>query len=175
MIQKIAILALFFTIQALVYNIASALSCLVCRLKIERFVLFFGKTILTIHTKYFPITIGCLPSGGYIKYDPDEFSKRSLLVRMLVTLSGPLVTLLCAVFLLGGDPAVRQFTVGFAEIFRGGLAPYEQGLVLIRDFFRVADQSLFLAYGIFATKLTALNLLPLPGLAGVGLPRKNGP
>ena len=166
MIQEIVILILFFAVQAFIYNCSTVLACLVCRLPIERVGIFFGKPIFTIQTKYFPISIGFIPTGGYVKHDVVKFSECSFLNRMTVILSGPLIALLSAFILLGDVSASRQLINGFSEIFRGGIAPYEQGVLLIRAFFRVADHSLFLAYGIFVSKLTALSLLPLSGFVG---------
>lgn len=166
MMHNLVLLGILVAIQALIYNLASAISCLICNLKIQRFTLFFGKPLVTFQTRLFPVTIGCLPSGGYVSYDQDDFCKRPLLVRLLITLSGPLVTLLTACLLLGFTDAVHQFITGFPEIFRGAFSPFDRGVPLIREFFRVADESVFIAYGILAAKFTALNLLPFPSLVG---------
>jgi len=93
--------------------------------------------------------------------DKDAFRKLPLRTRLLALSTAPLMLLVIASSCLSIDLALRQFLTGFAEFVHGGLAPYERGVPLIREFFRSTNGSLFVGYGIFAAKLAVINLIPI--------------
>lgn len=165
-IQQITILIVATTILTLAFQFATALACIALQIKVERFVVFYGKPIVTWQAKLFPIAIGCLPCGGYVEFEIDDFNKRPLLSRLLVIASGPLIVLLIARVFLGTDGVLRHFVHGFPEIIRGAFSPYKYGVPLIRAFFRTLTESAFLGSGILAAKIAAFNMLPDPALAG---------
>ena len=165
-IQQITILIVAVTILTLAFHFATALACIALQIKVERFVVFYGKPIVTWQTRLFPIAVGFIPCGGYVKLEIEDFNKRPLLSRLLVIASGPLIVLLIARVFLGTDGVLRHFVYGFPEIIRGAFSPYEHGVPLIRAFFRTFTESAFLGYGILAAKFAAFNMLPLPALAG---------
>ena len=158
-----AVILIFFAGSlALVYNLTALLAYLACDIKVKRFALFVSKPCITLPMRRIPIDIGFIPWGScYVTCDNEAFGRLPLRTRLLVLFSPPLMLLVTAILLLPHDVALRHFVNGFAELIRGGLAPYERGVPLIRAFFSSTDKSMFVGYGIFAAKYAAMDMFPL--------------
>lgn len=163
--QGIMLLA-FMLVVTLVHICGTVIACLACRLKVEGVSVFYGKSVMTIQTPLCPVTIGCLPCGGSVSFDFEDFEKRPFLVRSVVVLSGAFAMLLLAGLCLRIDIATSQFAEGFSQIVMGAVAPLDHGTPLVRAFCERANESLVVGCGIFAAKFTALNMFPIPPVTG---------
>lgn len=132
---RVFLLLCMGSVLVLVHNIGSAVACLACRIRIEKFAVFFGRPIVTIKWRLFPIAIGYIPFGGYISYDSNVFESKPLPVRWLVIASGPIATFITSCMCLRYDVAIRHFTAAFPQFIQGSLAPFEHGTPLLRSFF----------------------------------------
>lgn len=163
---RILLLAGFVAIFDLIFHFWTASVCAAYGIKIEKVALFGGAPILSFQTRLCPVVVGCMPPGGYVKYDTDEFSKRSLRTRWIVALSGPVAGFLTAALCLGVNGAVAHFVSAYHQLLWGAFAPLSYGRELVAAFFSETAQSIFVGYGILAAKLAAFNLLPVPPMAG---------
>jgi membrane-associated protease RseP (regulator of RpoE activity) len=160
---------LLFSIQmalVLVHQAACVIACLATHIRVERIGILFGKPVAVLQTRLCPVAIGWVPYGGYVRFDNEDFGRRPLLTRWLVVCSPPLATLISACVFLRYDVAALHFTEAFLQIINGTLAPFEQGVPLIRAFFSKATQSGFAGYGILAAKAAAFSLLPITSQSG---------
>lgn len=165
--QQAAILICFVGSLGVVFDLTTLITFLACGIKVQRFVIFTSKPCVTLQTKRFPIDIGFIPwGGGHVAMDNEAFGKLPLRIRLLALTTAPLMLLVIASFCLSIIPALRHFLMGFPEFVRGGLAPYERGAPLIREFFRLTNESIFVGYGICAAKLAVFNLIPFTATRG---------
>jgi membrane-associated protease RseP (regulator of RpoE activity) len=154
-----------YTVATFFHMLGHILAGRLAGLRIEK-VNFFLIRIFTIRTPIFPLEIGILPIGGSVKFS-DEFEQRSIPVKWLVTLGGPLLVILSALIGLSFDRILPALVSGFEQVIRGAISPVDYGAPLIQRFFaEYVATSLFAAYGILAIKLEAMNLLPIPSLNG---------
>jgi hypothetical protein len=154
-----------YAIATFIHLLGHMIAARLVGLKIEK-VNFFYISIFKFQTPAFPLEIGILPLGGSVKLS-EEFEKNSLPVKWLVTISGPLFVTISAGLVLSFDKAWLAFVTGFGQIIYGAISPITYGAPLIQKFFaQDLATSLFTAYGILASKLVALNLLPLPVMNG---------
>jgi membrane-associated protease RseP (regulator of RpoE activity) len=155
----------FSAVATFIHLLGHTIAARLVGLKIEKFTLFFIP-VLKFQTPLFPVEIGILPLGGSVKL-PDSFEKLSLPLKWLLTISGPLLLAISAVIVLPFDKAVAAFVSGFGQIIYGAISPVTYGAPLFQKFFaQDLATSVFTAYGIFAMKVTANNLLPLVTLNG---------
>lgn len=97
----------------------------------------------------------------------EEFHAKPLFVQALMNLSGPVSMVLIAACFLGPSEGMSSLSRGFAQVFQGAWSPFEVGAPLIQGFLDlVARGGALSAAGILSAKLAALNLLPIPMLAG---------
>lgn len=120
---------------------------------------------------------GLIPLGSYVRFahsseDADTtdasalFDSKPRWVRALLPMTGVAGMFLLA-FALRGVDAWHSFVHGFSQLFEGTLAPVERGADLLSDYARVARESgPIIAVSVFAAKVAAFNLLPVPILAG---------
>ena len=95
------------------------------------------------------------------------FEELSRVEQALMHASGCVVLLLVSLSILGPADALRSVWHGFAQTFLGALNPVTIGAVQIRETLALAhDGDWYAAFGILATKVTAVNLLPIPPLSG---------
>ena len=165
-VHQVIILLGSILVLTLVYLAGSVIALLACRIRIDEVNVFYGPAIISIKTPLGPVAVGCLPCGGSVSYDVQEFDRRPLLVRYMVILSGVFAQLLVAGVCLGIGVAVSQFGSGFIQIAWGAVAPFAHGTPLVRAFFERANESLFLGCGLCAAKLAAFNMLPIPPMSG---------
>jgi membrane-associated protease RseP (regulator of RpoE activity) len=159
-------LVVLVVVLTIIHSIGSVLACMTLRVPVEKVIIFYGKPLATMKTPLCPIVIGCLPYGGSVAFDVNDFDKRSLFVRWMVVLSGPLAMLLFAAVLLKGSVAISEFGSGFFQIVSGTIEPLQRGTPLAGAFFGRASESLVVGAGLLAAKFAAFNLLPIPPLAG---------
>ncbi|ABF86698.1 hypothetical protein MXAN_5067 [Myxococcus xanthus DK 1622] len=133
-------------------------------------VLGYGPTLLSARLGSILWAFRPLALGSAVSFDePVEGAPaKSRLLQLSPPLHAAVILLPWAVQVaiamacLGSTEALRQFVSGFAVPFEPSLLPgrVERFLALLRD------GDLLRAWGLMSAKLAALNLLPLPALAG---------
>ena len=160
-------LLLFFgTIIAVLFNLGTVAACLLLRVKFTKIAVFYGKPVITIDTRFGPVSFGYIPTGGYIQLDMDAFPFEARLKRAAVALSGPGTILLSALLCLGFHHAGHSFATTYSQAFDLLHAPMAKGKEFYSLFSIIAQNHPFTGYGVLAAKAGMLNLLPLPTLAG---------
>ena len=134
--------------------------------KIEDFGISFGPTLFQFKVGSVNLKFNAIPLGGYVKFS-DDFERLAWWKRIVTALSGCLMLVLISFALLGFDLGFRHFINGFGQILWGALMPFSAGKSLVAALVDFAHHNSFTAYlGLFASKLAALNLLPLGSLNG---------
>ena len=129
------------------------------RVGIEEVRLYMGHPLLTLKTRWFPVTIGWLPIGGWIKMDMAAFDQCHPLVRYFLHWGGNLGLLPVAALCLPWPELLTEFTEAPGQWLRGFLSPFEWCLPLVRSWFERAESDPVTAFGILALKWCALNLI----------------
>lgn len=120
--------------------------------------------------------LGLLPLGGHVRMKmswDDEyggtigaFDAQPQWKRLLVPLAG-VAALLVLGLLAGGSAAGGQFVRGFSQAVGGALSPFETGQALLDRLLDYPREHAWLAvFGLVASKLAAMNLLPTLGSNG---------
>jgi membrane-associated protease RseP (regulator of RpoE activity) len=148
--------------QALVSMMGTIGACLQMRIKIEGVIFGFCGSLFSFHTRFGTITIGYLPTGGYVKYNTKEYEDLSIYYKSFIILGGSAAALLCTFCCLGLQETMRQILTGFPQLVRIGLAPLSYGRPAIALFFAKAQISAVGGFGIYMAKMIAMNLFPLP-------------
>jgi membrane-associated protease RseP (regulator of RpoE activity) len=162
----IALLLAFVAVLVFVHNLGTAIACVLLSIKVEKIAFFYGKPIVTFETTLCSVCIGWIPLGGYVTPNQEQLPKRGLFARWSVVLAGPVATFLSAAICIRYDGAVAQFISAYAQIWQGALAPRSEGSRLVARFFETVQTSPISGYGVVAAKCAAMNLLPIPSLAG---------
>jgi membrane-associated protease RseP (regulator of RpoE activity) len=126
----------------------------------------FGPTLFQFKMGQINFKINAIPLGGYVKFT-DDFESLASWKQIVTALSGCLALVLVAILLLGFDDGFGKFGRGFSQILWGAFSPLSAGKGLVSalaDFGR--HQSFAACVGLFASKLAALNLLPIGALNG---------
>ncbi len=155
-----------------------ALSGLLFRCKINEISIGYGKILFRIPFLGFPIKIKVLPIGGFVQFACSEtqenplksgeflFEQLSLLVRLVIILSGCLFLLVIAYFIGGGEALYSGFLI-WDQYFQGALSPLHDAQTLITQiasFVQSTEALVLLAF--ICAKFAALNLMPLGVLNG---------
>jgi hypothetical protein len=170
-------LATFVLLMALTssgHTLAMLLAGLACGAPAEEVSLFFGPRLLSFRLGGLTCRLGCLPLGGYVKFHDDDLGPlrrryRDLhpLTRAAIPLAGCAALLLVAMACLGPAEGWGSFLRGFGQFPAGALAPLSTGQELQARLAEVLTAlPLAAALGVFAAKVAAVNLLPLPPLNG---------
>ena len=163
----VIIVILFLVIATSFHLCGHTIACLLTGIKINKIQFFYGKEIFKLNWKITTISIGWLPTGGSVSYDIEQFQKENLFIRLFILLCGPLFLLISAAIFIKYDLASAYFFRGFFQVVDGSLSPIQKGSYLVSNYFKLLDsQSYIMAYGIFATKMASVNLLPIPPLNG---------
>lgn len=155
-----------FVISTLVHLFGTFWALRLAGIKTENIQIFYGRPIYTYWSKYGKFEFGYIP-GGSIKYDVEEFSKRGIMTRILLCISGPLSILLSSIFIISFIPSIMEFMYGFKQIFSGSLFPVKVGVKLVDNCIIMLQSHNYLyGYAVFSTKIAAFNLLPIGPLNG---------
>jgi len=165
-LQQLGWLVVFMFVATAVHNVGSALFCLAGGVKLEEMTFFHGPKLIKVSTRGCKLGLGCIPLGGSVKYDEAAYHQKSRWFRALLCLVGPAFTFALAAALMGLAGAGHHGFTGYSQMVRGPLSPLKEGVPLVHAFFDQLSSSPLTALGIFAAKMTALNLLPLPAFAG---------
>jgi membrane-associated protease RseP (regulator of RpoE activity) len=165
-LSRIGLLILFVTLLVSVSNLGMAVACWIGGVRVTEIVLFSGKPVFTIKTRFCPIKIGYIPTGGYIKPDVDAFPKKNLLTRCLVNLAGPVSIFITSLICLGFLHTAASFQSTYSQLLGIVLSPMTYGKSLIGGYLAHAQAAPIAGYGILAAKNAALSLLPLPAISG---------
>lgn len=132
-------------------------------IKVEKVAIFYGKPVFTFQTRFFPISIGYIPTGGDITPNRTSIDSRPPFVRCLVALAGTLFLFLSAVVCLNISDASISCIATYPQLLKGTLAPLSCGRDLFASFFVKTQDSLFVGCGTLAAKCVAIGMLPVPG------------
>jgi len=165
-ISRLGLLILFCTIVTVVSNAGTVAACLMVGVKIKKITVFTGKPVFTFQTGIGELCIGYVPMGGFVQLDMEVFPAKPLSSRCMVTLSGPLTVFLSSLICVGLRDASSNFASTFPQCVEFVISPWPQGKEFFQVFLGKAQGSPILGYGVFAAKVAALNLLPVPPLAG---------
>jgi len=133
------------------------------RVKITGVKLFFGQTPVKFSVGGCPVSIGWIPMGSSVSFDPIDLHQKSWPVRILGHLSSTFIGLGVALLLLGYQGAWHQFLTGFQQIAEGAWEPIARAGDYLTRWQQVADTSPVKAFGILAAKGAALSLFPVGG------------
>lgn len=123
------------------------------------------------------LSVGLLPVSAFVQFADSRredtadttgitFDGQPRWVRAIVQLVAVAGFLLLA-FVLRGNDAWHSFVNGFGQWLQGTLHPTTRGVELIEGYARFADrEGPLAAAGVIAAKAAALNLLPIPAVAG---------
>jgi hypothetical protein len=165
-ITRIGLLILFGIIMAIVFNAGTVAACLMTGVKFTKIAVFFGKQVFAIQTRFGPVSVGYIPTGGFVQLDMDAFPAQPLSRRCIVILSGPLALFLSSLLCLGLQHASFSFTMAFPQLVEILVSPVSRGREFFTLFFEKAQPHPILGYGVLAAKAVALDFLPLATLPG---------
>jgi membrane-associated protease RseP (regulator of RpoE activity) len=165
-LPRIGLLILFGAIVVCVSNFGMVVACWLGGIRVKGIALFAGKPVFTFKTRFGPILIGYIPTGGYVQLDMDEFPKKDRAIRCLVNLAGPIAIFITSIICLGFLHAIASFASAYSQFAGIAFAPFSYGKGLIGAYLAHAQTAPIAGYGILAAKNVALSLLPLPGVAG---------
>jgi membrane-associated protease RseP (regulator of RpoE activity) len=175
-LATLLILLAYYTACNILFSLAQAIAGIFLGATLEEINLFFGKELVRFAYRGVVIKIGCVPSGCSVKFAgekrPNAFGDLHPFRRMAILAAGPASLLALAVLCLGpadADAKVGRGCVQFvlpivprATAWAGGTPKelVERLLTLLHD------QPSRVVLGIVASKLVAINLLPIPPLCG---------
>jgi membrane-associated protease RseP (regulator of RpoE activity) len=134
--------------------------------KIKQVDLFLGPRLATVRLKGAAVNIRLIPIAGSVQF-ADTFQNIHPLSRVFAECSGCLALLILSAICLGLSGALDKFFHGFSQIMQGALAPHAEGRGLLLSFAAfLRTGSLVSCLGVVASKLAALNMLPMPPLNG---------
>jgi membrane-associated protease RseP (regulator of RpoE activity) len=166
LVSRFGLLILFCTILTVVSNVGTVAACLMIGVKFKKIAVFTGKPVFTFQTAIGQVCIGYIPMGGFVELDMEVFPSKPLLSRCMVTLSGPLAVFLSSLICVGLGDAGSSFASTFPQFVDFVVSPWPQGKEFFQLFLANAQGSPIAGYGVFAAKVAALNLFPVPPLAG---------
>lgn len=164
-------MTLFLLIAALfvctsIHSLGIAVTALLLGAKVEEIGLFMGPKLFGFRVGGILFRVNALPLGSFVKL-ADGFEKINIVSRSIVALSGCLALILTALAVFGFAAGWHQFVSGFGQIFGGTFSPGSEGARLVSAAYGFAAANSFLqTIGMFAAKMAAFNLLPIPMLNG---------
>ena len=133
------------------------------RVKVTAVRLFYGQSPVRFNVGACPVSIGWIPIGSSVSFDPVDFHRKTWPVRILAHFSSTVIGLGAAFLLLGSQDAWHQFLTGFRQIAEGAWEPIARAGDHLTRWQQVADRSPLKAFGILAAKGAALSLFPFGG------------
>ena len=99
-------------------------------------------------------------------YQPNSVDVLPAARRIIIAASGCL-GLVLASLLLSGSSGLHAFFIGFIQIIKGALSPFNTAHTYLNSFYQYSQVHSFSAiFAIVAAKVAAINLLPMPGSNG---------
>lgn len=160
---------IFFSIvffATIIFTIAQTAVLILYGIKINSVQIGYGKPLKTIKMKSFDLIFSWIP-GGAVSHDIEQFNSRSLYVRWLIILVGPLSFLLSSALFLTFPISIIEFVKGYSQLFNLIFHPSSYGQNLIHSmvlFFNT--NSYFDSFGVLSAKMATFNMLPVPFVAG---------
>ena len=136
-------------------------------IRVKEIRLFSGQPIWSAETKLAKLSLGYLPTGGFVSFQDEDQENMSLGTQFLVSLSGSVCVMAFAVAFLGWAPALHALTSGFGQLvffLKFSFDSVEPGVAMLKSFQAKSEVSWFQACGILAAKMTACSWLPLAGV-----------
>ena len=88
---------LLLIVIVIIHELGHALACILIGVKVNKFQVFFGRSIYSFKNKYLTeIGIGWIPLGGYVLPDEKSLNEKSLLKRIFMYTAGVLANLISA-------------------------------------------------------------------------------
>jgi membrane-associated protease RseP (regulator of RpoE activity) len=179
-LASLLILLIFITACTILFSLAQALAGSFLGATVEEVGLFSGKELGRFSYRGIVFRIGLLPIGSHVKFvgerQPDDFHNGFYdlhpVRRIAILFAGPAILYLVAVLCLGPSKASPKVGRGFVQ-FVLPIVPRATALaggtpreLLARLLTLPQDQPSRVVLGIVASKLTALNLFPIPPSCG---------
>lgn len=165
MIETLIFFSVFY-LSTIIFTMAQTAVLIVFGIKINSVQIGYGKPLKTIKIKSFDLIFSWIP-GGSVSHDIEQFNSRSLYVRWLIILVGPLSILLSSALILTFPISIIEFVKGYSQLFNLVFHPSTYGQQLINSmviFFNT--HSYFDSYGVLSAKIATSNMLPIPMMAG---------
>lgn len=109
---------LLLIVIVIIHELGHALACLLIGVKVNKFQVFFGRSLYSFKNKYLTeIGIGWLPLGGYVMPDEKSLNEKGLGKRIFMYSAGVLANLLSAavVYLFMGNGIYNSVIVPFGS------------------------------------------------------------
>lgn len=156
---------LFSTALSLVSSITTITICLATGVEVEEVGIFWGKKLITLRTRFFPIVVGTIPGSSHVSTDINEEPRAPNSTRLLVLLGGWVATIVTAIAFLGFRNFASEVINTLPHIVHGIVSPFAYGRESFRGYFLLAQTAPFTGYGVFAAKSVGLSVLPMAGTA----------
>lgn len=188
--HPIGLFAVVYGICLILCFVAQLVTIRLLAVRIYEAALFIGPSILSYKWGSVRLTLCCIPLGHFFRVSPEEsdlpeiskaefeqkrheamehYTSLPFGQRFLLSSAGLIALMLLAIILLGPSAAFQEAVNGFVEIPKG-LLGISAGLEPALCWRKILENASFMTcLGLLATKLTALNLLPLPGMTGLTL------
>jgi membrane-associated protease RseP (regulator of RpoE activity) len=177
------IFLLFFGIWTFVILIHVGAIAIVARLfgvKIVCFSLFIGPHLLSFKHNETTYCLSLIPLGGYVKFvgheeeavphtpfAPGDYRALNCFSKCLIAVAGCAALATIAYICLGREDARVAILAGFGQPFQALISPRQLGKNLVLEAMGIISTQPFLVIlGLFAAKMAAYNLLPIPLLNG---------
>ena len=160
----------------ILYLSGYAIGGLLGGIPIQEFRMFLGPELVGGYIGEVKVRIGCIPFSGYVTIKgmvpdsegelpaDDDFRGLSLLWRLSVLISGPVLLLVLASLCIGLKGAGSSFLRAFYQYVSGSVQPLTQGQILLDKLAGLLKTGSWpLALGIIASKMAVLSLFPLGG------------
>lgn len=163
----ILLLISLLILTTIVFTLSQAALLMIFGIGIKNLQIGYGKTIYKIKLKSFDISIGWVPTGGSISHEVEQFKARSLFIRWIIILAGPIAVLISSATFLTFPVTINEAIRSFSQFYNLVFHPSSYGQQLFFNFETfVSNNNFFTTYGVIAAKIAALNLLPIPTCAG---------
>ena len=115
MIEALIFFSIVF-ISTIVFTFAQTAALIVYGIKINSVQIGYGKPLKTIKMKSFDFIFSWIP-GGSVSFDLEQFDKRSLIVRWIVILIGPIAIFFSSAIFLTFQISADEFVKGYSQLF----------------------------------------------------------
>jgi membrane-associated protease RseP (regulator of RpoE activity) len=149
-------------ILTLVFNVATVLLCRWLRVGVTEFGVFYGPKLARWKVGGCEVSLGLLPTGGFVGVDQESMKRYLVGARVLMALIGPLATASVGLLLLGAEGLRHYVQSVLLHLVPGMLHPLTVGVDCVARVAVVAQVSFWKGLGVIAAVNTAAGLLPLP-------------
>lgn len=160
--KLLGLYVVFVLIQTMVFNVATVLMCRWLGVGVKEFGVFYGPKLARWKVGECEVSLGLLPTGGFVAPDQAALRSRSLGARVMMTLSGWLATACLGLVLLGGAEFTHYALSVLRHLVPATLHPLTVGVECVSKLAVVATHSFWTGLGVFGAISFAMGLLPWP-------------